>query len=113
MVICDQQTAKIASAEASKQAKITTACSPLTQEELCGAETPGLNFATLNAGCLALDPGYTCNLTNLIECVGGPMQRAFLDQISAVLAPRSSDAVAVANLESAFPDIPIERKVIG
>jgi hypothetical protein len=111
--ICDQQTAKIASAEASKQIKITNACSPLTQEELCGAETPGLNFATLNAGCLALDPGYTCTLPNLIACVGGPLQRALLDQMSAVLGPRSSDAVAIANLEGAFPDIPVKRKVSG
>ena len=112
-IICDQQTVKIEAAEASKKAKITNTCSALTQEELCGAETPGLNFATLNAGCLALDPEYECNLTNLVECVGGPMERAFLDQISAVLGPRSGDAVAVANLESKFPDIPVVRKVSG
>ena len=34
---------------------------------LPGAQTPGLGFAALNAGCLALDPGYTCNLANLIN----------------------------------------------
>jgi hypothetical protein len=38
-------------------------------------QAEGLNFATLNAGCLALDPSYTCNLTNVVNCVGGPLNR--------------------------------------
>jgi hypothetical protein len=112
-VVCDAQTVKIANAEIKKQTRITNRCAALTEEELCGGETPGLTFATLNAGCLALDPGYVCNLPNMVECVGGPLERAFLDQISAVLAPRSGDAVAVLNLQTQFPDIPVRRKVTG
>ena len=77
------------------------------------ARSSGLNFATLNAGCQALDPNYTCNLTNLVNCVGGPLERALLEQISATLSPRSSDAVAALNLHALFPDIPITRKVKG
>jgi hypothetical protein len=110
---CDVEAAKRAKYEVSKQDHITTACLALTQEELCGSQAVGLNFATLNAGCQALDPGYTCNLTNLVNCVGGPLEKALLDQISATLSPRASDAVAAANLQSQFPDIPLARKVKG
>jgi hypothetical protein len=110
---CDFQTSRIAAFEAQKQAKIATACSLLTNDELCGAQAEGLNFATLNAGCLALDPSYTCNVPNLIACLGGPLQRALLDQTSALLSPRAADAVAALNLQAAFPDIPVSQKVNG
>ena len=109
--VCDEQTAKIVTYETNKQTHITTACQDLTTDELCGSQSEGLNFATLNAGCLALDPTYTCNLTNLIGCVGGPLERAFVDQISATLDPRAPEAVAALSLQSHFPDIPVTRKV--
>jgi hypothetical protein len=110
---CDQEAAKRITYETNKQARIITACTPLTQEELCGAQAQGLNFATLNAGCLALDPFYTCNLTNMVNCVGGPLEQELLDQISFVLDPRSSEAVAALNLEAQFPGLPVSRKVKG
>jgi hypothetical protein len=108
---CDQQDAKIANWEVAKVNNITGACSDLTTEELCGAQSEGLNFATLNAGCLALDPSYTCTLPNLIACVGGPLEREHLDQISWILHPRASDALAALNRASLFPDLPRARKV--
>ena len=110
---CDVEAAKRALYEQTKQDRIISACTVLTQEQLCGAETPGLNFVTLNAGCQALDPSYTCNLTNMVNCVGGPLEHALLDQISAVLHPRASDAVAALNLHAQFPDLPLARKVKG
>jgi hypothetical protein len=110
---CDEETTKQATYETNKQAHITAACTALTQDELCGAQTEGLNFATLNAGCAALDPNYTCNLTNLVNCVGGPLERAFLEQISATLSPRVSDAVAALNLQAKFPDVPVAQRVKG
>ncbi len=108
---CADQEAKIAAYETTKQNKIVASCTPLTQEELCGATGNGLNFALVNAGCLALDPSYTCSLPNLINCLGGPLQRQYIDQISGLLSPRASDAVRVANLESAFPDLPVTYKL--
>ncbi len=108
---CASQEAKIAGYEETKQNKIYTSCSDLTQDELCGATGNGLNFALVNAGCLALDPTYTCTLPNLIGCLGGPLQRQLIDQISGVLSPRASDAARVANLQSAFPDLPITYKL--
>ncbi len=110
---CASVTAKIASYEASKQAKILSSCAAVTQEELCSAQGNGLNFAVLNGGCLALNPGYTCTLNNLITCLGGPLERALIDQISALLDPRAPDVVAALNLEAEFPDIPVARKVKG
>lgn len=112
-VTCDEEAAKRALYEAQKQDRITSACEALGQDELCGAQSEGLNFATLNAGCVALDPTYTCNLTNLIGCIGGPLEHALLDQITAVLHPRASDAVAAAHVEAQFPDLPVARKVKG
>jgi hypothetical protein len=109
--VCDIQTAKIDLYETKKVTAITNSCVALTQDELCGASTPGLNFIQLNAGCLALDPGYTCTLPNLVACVGGPLERQLLDQISATLNPRASDAVAALDLAAQFPDIPVARKV--
>jgi hypothetical protein len=111
--LCAAQEVKIANYEQSKRDKIINSCSPLTQDELCGAQGNGLNFATLNAGCLALNPGYVCNLNNLVDCVGGPLERKLVDQISAVLDPRAGEAIAALGLESAFPDIPVARKARG
>jgi hypothetical protein len=111
--LCGQMDAKITTQEIIKQGKISTGCSALTQDELCGAQGNGLNFATLNAGCLALNPGYTCDLPSLIQCVGGPLERQLVDQISAVLDARAGDAVAALNLQAVFPGIPIPRKVKG
>ncbi len=110
---CANVTAKIASYETSKQEKILSSCAAVTPEEVCGAQGNGLNFAALNAGCLALDPSYTCTLPNLVACLGGPLERALIDQISALLDPRAPDVVAALNLQSAFPDIPVARKVKG
>jgi hypothetical protein len=109
--VCADQEAKIAKYEENKQKKIIDGCTDLTIEELCGAQSTGLNFALVNAGCLALDPGYTCNLTNLINCVGGPLQRQFIDQISGLLSPRAGEAVKAANLQSVFPDLPVAYRV--
>ena len=109
--VCAQQDVKMAQYEVNKQTKIVNACSALTSDQLCGANGEGLNFATLNAGCLALDPGYTCTLQNLINCVGGPLERQFTDQISALLDARAGDGVAALSLQSFFPGIPVTRKV--
>jgi|SRR5689334_20948907 len=110
---CDVESAKRATYEFSKQDHIKAACANVGQDELCGAQSEGLNFATLNAGCVALDPNYTCTLDNLIGCVGGPLEQQLLEQITTVLHPRASDAVAAAHVESQFPDLPIARKVKG
>jgi hypothetical protein len=107
---CADQDVKISQYETTKQNKIIASCTELTQEELCGATGNGLNFALVNAGCLALDPNYTCTLPNLINCLGGPLQRQLIDQISGLLSPRASDAVRAANLQSAFPDLPVTYK---
>ncbi len=109
--LCDQETAKRANWEAVKVNNIIIACTPVSPDELCGSTTPGLNFDTLNAGCLALDPTYTCTLTNLVNCVGGPLVHNLLDQITSTFSPRASDAVAALNLQAAFPDLPVARKV--
>lgn len=108
---CATQTQKIVDFEVRKQDKIAQSCILVTQEELCGTQAVGLNFDTLNAGCLAINPLYECNLTNLIQCVGGPLERQLIDQISALLQPRAADAVKAANLQGVFPDIPLTQKV--
>src|SRR4029077_4921903 len=110
--VCAQQTAKIAQYETTKQIRITAGCIALSTEQLCGASANGLNFAALNAGCLALDPSYTCTLQNLINCVGGPLEQSFLDQISATLAPTAPDAVAALNIPF-FSHLPITREAKG
>jgi hypothetical protein len=109
--VCASQDLKIAKYEETKQNKILASCTELTQDELCGATGNGLNFALVNAGCLALDPNYTCSLGNLISCLGGPLERQLVDQISGLLSPRASDAARVANLAGAFPDLPITYKL--
>ncbi len=108
---CADQDVKIAKYEETKQNKILASCVDLTQEELCGATGNGLNFALVNAGCLALNPTYTCSLGNLINCLGGPLQRQLLDQMSGLLSPRATDAVRVANLQAKFPDLPVTYKL--
>jgi hypothetical protein len=108
---CAKANDKIALYEAQKVKNITNSCAILTPDELCGAQADGLGFATLNAGCQALDPSYTCGLTNLINCVGGPLERQHLDQISMLLHPRASEAVAAAGLQAYFPDLPVARRV--
>jgi hypothetical protein len=108
---CDDQNAKIALYETQKQTKITNACSALTTDELCGANDDGLNFATLNAGCLALDPNYTCSLQGLMNCVGGPLQRTLAEQASALLDPRAPDAAAAIGLHGLFSGLGVTRKV--
>src|SRR5262249_18476453 len=109
---CAKQNANIARYETLKQAHITSGCEELTQDELCGASTQGLNFVALNAGCQALDPNYTCNLTNLINCVGGPLERQLADQVSALLDPRAPDAIQASSTstQALFPSLPITRK---
>jgi hypothetical protein len=108
---CATSNLKIGIYEANKVKNITSSCVVLTPDELCGAQADGLGFATLNAGCQALDPNYTCTLSNLINCVGGPLERQHLDQISMLLHPRASEAVAAAGLQSFFPDLPVSRRV--
>jgi hypothetical protein len=112
-VICQQQTIRIGRAEVRKRDRIIAACSPLTVEQLCGTATEGLNFATLNAGCRALDPNYECNLTNLVDCVGGPLEQALLGQISGLLDARASEGIAALGIEGQFPGVPVARKITG
>lgn len=107
---CARQNANIANYELQKQIKVTNACEDLSTEQLCGATGEGLNFATLNAGCQALDAGYTCSLSGFLGCVGGPLQRRLTGEISALLDPRAPDAVAALGLQGQFPGIPVTRK---
>ena len=44
---CTSEELKRVKYEESKQSHIIASCTPLTQEELCGAQAEGLNFATL------------------------------------------------------------------
>lgn len=109
--VCAQQDVLMAKAEVNKQTKIISGCSTLAPEELCGAQTDGLNFATLNAGCQALDPNYTCSLNGLITCIGGPLERRLTDQISFLLNPRAGDAISALGLQASFPGIPVTRRL--
>ena len=68
--VCTEQTDNIAEFEASKQARIIASCSSLTQEQLCGANGDGLNFAlpSVTVGGKAC-PVVTALLTStIIEC---------------------------------------------
>jgi len=112
-VRCDKENAKIASAEQKKQDSITHKCEELTLDELCGAETPGLNFGQLSAGCQALIPGWTCDLPNLLECVGGPMEEQLSGQIAELLDPRAGEALTAAGLGSEFAGISTVYKLKG
>ena len=108
---CDEQNARIADQEIRKQQKIIAACDDLTPEEMCGSQATGLNFETLNAGCLALDPNYECNLEGMVECIGGPLERLLTDQIAGLLVPRAQEGIGLLMLEESFPGIPVARKV--
>lgn len=108
---CDRQADRIDQAEVRKQDRITNACDDLTLEELCGAETSGLHFAILDAGCEALIPGYQCSLESILECVGGPRERDLADEIGALLAPRAEESLGILDLQGRFPGIPVARKV--
>jgi len=108
---CTQQADKIDNAETRKRNRIIAACDDLSLEELCGGETPGLNFATLDAGCQALDPNYQCSLQGIVDCVGGPLERELSDEIGTLLAPRAPEGMALLNLQSRFPGVPIARKI--
>jgi len=102
---CDREEEKIADAEIKKQESITSKCQALTTEQLCGAETPGLNYSILTAGCTALIPGWTCDLPNLLACVGGPLQQQLGEQIAELLDPRAGEALTAAGLSSQFAGI--------
>jgi len=110
---CVIEAAKIAAAEESKRSQITKRCSQLTTEELCGSQTPGLNYVMLNAGCEALIPGYQCSLTALLDCVGGPREQALSEQIAGLLDPRSGDGLSAAGINSTFAGIAKVFKVRG
>lgn len=112
-LVCAEMVARIANWEIQKQISIINACNDLTNEELCGADAAGLNFAVLAAGCDAIIPNFNCNLLNLISCVGGPLERTLADQISALLNPRAADGLAVLDIESSFPGIQRVRKDKG
>jgi hypothetical protein len=109
--LCDEQAVWIAGQDQKKQVRITSGCEGVTQEELCGGEAPGLNFAMLNAGCEAIIQGYECSLENLLDCVGGPLQQMLGNQIAALLDPRAAEGFAALNIDGQFPGIPIARKV--
>lgn len=107
---CTSQDEHIAAYEAAKQQKITTSCSSLSTDQLCGANGEGLNFALLSAGCQALDPNWVCGLPGILSCVGGPMQQNLADQISTLLDPRAPEAVTALGIQNRFEGIPSTRK---
>jgi hypothetical protein len=110
---CDKENAKIVDAEQRKRDSIASKCAELTLEQLCGAGTPGLNFGQLSAGCQALIPGWTCDLNNLLECVGGPMEEELSGQIAELLDPRAGEALTAAGLTAQFAGISTVYKVKG
>jgi hypothetical protein len=96
--ICAQNDLKIAVAEATKRARITGACEKLTEEQLCGSDTAGLNFDTLAAGCAALIPGWECDLDGILDCVGGPLEQSLAEEIGGLLDPRAGSALQTAGV---------------
>jgi hypothetical protein len=112
-ITCDRQEVQISRAEARKRARIIAACSSLTVAELCGTDTQGLNFATLNAGCLARDPSYVCNLVNMVDCVGGPLQQILLGEMGGLLDPRAPEGIAALGNQGQFPGVPVTLKTTG
>jgi hypothetical protein len=106
---------KTDAAEVRKQLGITNGCDDLTVEQLCGGETPGLNFGTLNAGCQALIPGYQCNLQGIIDCVGGPLEQTMGEQLAVLLDPRAPEALSVAPAldASVLSGVARTRKITG
>jgi hypothetical protein len=107
---CTTLEAKTASAELTKHDRISAACDDLTNEELCGSQTEGLNFATMAAGCAALIPGWQCDLDGVLNCVGGPLQQRLAEQIAGVLDPRAEDALSLTSAP-VVTAIPRTRKV--
>jgi hypothetical protein len=115
-VVCDTETAKNTLWEQQKSAKIIAACSPpnVDPASLCNTNVPGLHFNTLIAGCQALIPGWQCNgAQDIVDCVGGPLEKQLLDIMTGLLDPRSSDSIGLLSpsVQSQFPDLPIARKV--
>ena len=111
---CATENAKIDVAELRKRTKIESACQTLSNEQLCGtASTPGLNFSALKAGCEDLIPGWTCGLTAIADCVGGPMQQLLAEEIGGLLDPRSSEALPVAGVDASFRGISRSTKLFG
>lgn len=113
---CDQQVLKMDTWEHQKQDRITSACSPpnVSPTQLCTTETAGLHFATMAAGCQAVIPGWQCNgIADVLACVGGPLQKQLLDQISGLLDPRAADAVALlpASTREKFANLPVTVRV--
>jgi len=111
--LCEREAERIADEEVRKQLKITSACEDLTPEEMCGSQATGLHFSMMNAGCLALDPNYECSLEELVNCVGGPLERLLTDQIAGLLVPRAQEGIGLLDLGESFPGIPITRKLKG
>ncbi len=97
---CAKQQEKIDAAEIKKRLKITVACGNLSNDQLCGANTPGLNFEALSAGCAALIPGWVCNLTGILDCVAGPLQQQMGQEMAGLLDPRASEALSAAGITS-------------
>ncbi len=95
---CAKQNEKIAAAEIKKRLKITVSCGSLSNDQLCGANTPGLNFEALAAGCAAIIPGWVCNLTGILDCVAGPLQQQIAEQMVALLDPRASEALSASGI---------------
>jgi hypothetical protein len=114
-VVCDAESAKNVLWETQKQDRIRSACGEpnVDPSSLCNATAPGLHFDTLVAGCQALIPGWHCNsVEDVLSCVGGPLQKQLISQMSALLDPRASDAIAMlpAALQAQFSDVPIARR---
>jgi hypothetical protein len=108
---CDEQDLKIQEWEVIKEQRIRSRCIQLTNDQLCGASTPGLNFAALAAGCEEIIPGWQCNLDGIIDCVGGPLQLQLAQQIAGLFEPRAGEALAATGVAMSFPGLPITRKV--
>ena len=111
--VCQSQAVRIARAEVRKRTRIIGACDDVTVDELCGADTQGLYFKHLNAGCRELDPAYECNLVNLVDCVGGPLEQALVGRIGGLLDARAGESLALLGLAPQFPGVPITRKTSG
>jgi hypothetical protein len=95
---CAREEEKIVTAELRKRDAIFAGCDELTDEQLCGTGTPGLNFVTLNAGCEEIIPGYECSLLNMLDCVGGPLEQELAEQIGELLDPRAGEALTAAGI---------------
>lgn len=113
---CDTEAQKVVKAEAAKSSHIRRTCSPplVSAQEICSANTPGLHFATLAAGCQATIPGWECNgVDDVLSCVGGPLEKRLADHVSSLLDPRSGESMAALPpaIVSQFGQFPITRKI--